>query len=272
MKYMYITNNVYEAEIIDNCGVDYIFIDLEILGKHDRQGHLDTVISKHELLDIKRIKEVTRKSEILVRINPFHENTKIEIDTAIEYGADNIMLPFFKTKNEVQSFIEYIDGRVKSFLLLETSEAVNIIDDIIKIPGIDHIHIGLNDLHLSLKKKFMFELLSDGLVELLCKKISLKGIDYGFGGVAKLGFGELSAEKILAEHHRLKSKSVILSRSFCDKKNISNIEEFKEEFERNFFALKNFMSNLDKKEKEYFESNKTEIREIVDKIVFTFKN
>ena len=44
----------------------------------------------------------------------------------------------------------------KTCLLLETPEAVEIIDDILDIDGIDEIHIGLNDLHLGYKMKFMF--------------------------------------------------------------------------------------------------------------------
>lgn len=50
-------------------------------------------------------------------------------------------------------------------LLLETSEAVEDIDDIINIDGIDYVHIGLKDLHLGYDMKFMFELLSDGTVD-----------------------------------------------------------------------------------------------------------
>ena len=56
LKLMYITNDVQIAGIAENCGVDWIFIDLEINGKEERQGHLDTVISRHHIDDVKRIK------------------------------------------------------------------------------------------------------------------------------------------------------------------------------------------------------------------------
>ena len=55
---------------------------------------------------------------LLVRINPIHEATKEycsskeEIDITIANGADIIMLPFFKTLNEVAQFLTYVDGRV----------------------------------------------------------------------------------------------------------------------------------------------------------------
>ena len=73
----------------------------------------------------------------------------------------------------------------------------------------------------------MFELLSNGTVEMLCNKIAKKGIPYGFGGIARIGEGLLPAERILCEHIRLGSSAVIVSRAFYDpKKNpdITNVE------------------------------------------------
>ena len=38
LKLMYITNNVDVAKIAENNGVDRIFVDLEVIGKKERQG------------------------------------------------------------------------------------------------------------------------------------------------------------------------------------------------------------------------------------------
>ena len=54
-----------------------------------------------------------------------------------------------------------------------------IVDEILKLPEVKEIHIGLNDLSLGYGKKFMFELLADGTVERLCRKFREKEIDYG---------------------------------------------------------------------------------------------
>ena len=51
------------------------------------------------------------------------------------------------------------------------------------------VHIGLNDLHLAMGMSFMFQLLSDGVVEQLAKKITAKGIPFGFGGIARMASG-----------------------------------------------------------------------------------
>jgi len=119
---------------------------------------------------------VLKKSKLLVRVNPIFEGSKDEIDSVIEYGADIVMLPFFKTKEEVNKFIGHVNGRAKAMLLVETPEAVRNIDSILGESGIDYIHIGLNDLHLGYRMKFMFEPLVDGTVEMLCKKIKQKSI------------------------------------------------------------------------------------------------
>lgn len=256
LKLMYITNNTDIAKIAENSGVDWIFIDLEINGKEERQGHLDTVISRHHIDDVKKIKEVLNTSKLLVRVNPIFEGSKFEVDRVIDDGADIVMLPFFKSKEEVEEFSDYVGGRAKTMLLLETPEAVESIDDILSVDGIDYIHIGLNDLHLGYGMKFMFELLADGTVEKLCNKIKDKGIPYGFGGIAQLGQGDLPAEFVIAEHHRLGSSMAILSRSFCNVNKIKGIEEAQEVFDRGVSEVREYESKLIDKSKEFFEENK----------------
>lgn len=107
LKLMYITNRPEIAEIAENAGVDRIFIDLEQIGKAERQEGMDTVQSLHSLDDIKKVKSVLSKAELLVRSNPIHEGSREEIDTIIENGANIVMLPFFKTVNEVAKFYRF---------------------------------------------------------------------------------------------------------------------------------------------------------------------
>lgn len=71
-------------------------------------------------------------------------------------GADYIMLPMYRTREDVETFIGYVKGRAKTMLLLETIDAQKNLEDYVDLPGIDEIHIGLNDLHLAYKKDFMF--------------------------------------------------------------------------------------------------------------------
>ena len=64
LKLMYITNSVDVALIAEKYGVDRIWIDLETLGKQERQGHIDSVKSKHSINDIKKISPKLTKSEL----------------------------------------------------------------------------------------------------------------------------------------------------------------------------------------------------------------
>ena len=272
LKLMYITNNPEIAKIAEEAGVDRIFVDMEYIGKAKRQGGMDTVQSHHTVEDIKRIREIIHKAEIIVRVNPIHEaseeycSSETEINDVIEAGADIIMLPYFKTLEEVTCFLKIINKRTRTMLLVETPEAVDIIDDILNLEGIDEIHIGLNDLSLGYGRKFMFELLADGTVEKLCVKFKMKGIPYGFGGIASIGHGELPAEDIIKEHYRLGSTCVILSRSFCNTEVIKEQNQIKCIFEDGIRGIREQESECENYAS-YFRNNKYLVADLVKKII-----
>lgn len=98
LKLMYITNDPAVAQIAADAGVDRIFIDMEVLGKAERQGGMDTVQSHHVPEDIARVREaIGSRAEIMARVNPLNPNSQAEIDASIANGADVIMLPMWRT-------------------------------------------------------------------------------------------------------------------------------------------------------------------------------
>ncbi|MEG1946372.1 MAG: aldolase/citrate lyase family protein [Lachnospiraceae bacterium] len=272
IKLMYITNRPDIAQIAEISGVDRIFLDMEYIGKAKRQGGMDTVQSHHSFEDIVGIRKAVNQAEILVRCNPIHQgiknfpDSKEEIARIITCGADIVMLPYFKTIKEVETFIEYIDGKAKVMLLVETVEAVKQIEDILNINGIDELFIGLNDLSLGYKKKFMFELLTDGTVEQLCTKFREKEIPYGFGGIAALGQGMLPAEKIIKEHYRMGSTCAILSRSFCNIDKIKHMGIISTTFINGVKEIREFEKEV-QKYSDYFMENEIEVKRVVKEIV-----
>ncbi len=266
-KLMYITNRAEIAQIAEKSGVDRIVIDLELIGKDERQGHLNTVISRHNIEDIVPISSCIKKSQLLVRCNPVHVGFEQEIEKIIEYGADVIMLPYFKTVEEVSKFLKVVNKRVRTCLLFETPEAVNLVDEILNLDNIDEVHIGLNDLSLGYKMNFMFELLSNGTVEMLCNKFKEKGIFYGFGGIASLGNGMLPSEHIIAEHYRLGSQMTILSRSFCNCEQITDLEEINKIFVEKVKEIRSFELLMNEADADFFENNKKSVLEIINKII-----
>lgn len=280
LKLMYITNNPKVACIAEQAGVDWIFVDMEFIGKDNRQGGLDTVKNHHTIQDIRNIKNAVSKAKVLVRVNPIHKTQKdgyfdseLEIDAAVEAGADIIMLPFFHSVQEVVDFIGFVKKAnlkhkrdVKTCLLLETPEAAILIDEILNVKGIDMIHIGLNDLHLAMGMKFMFQLLTDGIVDQLAKKIKDKGIPFGFGGIASLNGGMLPGSYILKEHYRLGSSMVIVGRSFCNTNIIKDPTEIRTIFNTGIAEIRQLEEEA-QKAVDYFNSNHRAVVESVSKII-----
>ena len=142
---------------------------------------------------------------------------------------------------------------------------------ILRIDGIDEIHIGLNDLSMSMGKTFLFEVLTDGTVEKLCRKMNAAGMVYGFGGVACPGHGIVPAEMIVREHYRLGSSMVILSRAFCDIKTIGNdLQTVREIFEQGVPEIRALEKECEdhlriegNEHNQYFEQNRKELAEAV---------
>ena len=266
LNLFYITNSTEIAGIAQKNGVDRIFVDLEILGKEERQKDMNTVKSYHTVENVRQISEMLTSAELLVRINPWNAHSEKEIEDVISAGAGIIMLPYWKHVDEVERFLDAVNGRVKTMLLLETKEAVECIDEVLKL-DFDEIHIGLNDLHLSYGLTFMFELLSNGTVEMLCNKFKQKGIPYGFGGIARLGEGLLPAEKVIMEHYRLGSTRAILSRAFCDTANIDRIEDVEEIFRTNMKLLRAYEKSMDEVTADEFAKNCTSVKKCVNEIV-----
>ena len=124
--------------------------------RNSASHNLNTVKSHHSISDISAIKPLLSRTDMMVRINSWYGGSLKEIEDVIAAGADIIMLPYWKTVEEVRAFLDAVHGRCKTSLLLETKEAVECIDQVLAMDGFDEIHIGLNDLHLSYGMSFMF--------------------------------------------------------------------------------------------------------------------
>lgn len=271
LKLMLITNDSEVAIAAQDSGVDWIFVDLELKGKSERQKGRNTVISAHNFNDISNIRAVLTSSKLLVRINPMGEWSKSEIDEVINRGADLIMLPFFALREDVEAFVRYVGGRAKTIILLETLEGISNLDEILKVEGINYLHIGLNDIHIAKKSSFMFESLSNGLVESILQSVRRTDISYGFGGVANLEADlRPSAKCLLAEHYRLGSSMVILSRSFLASSDNKN-HSVKASLRKDVDAIRQWEAELTGWSTEMFEDNKrfvsTEISAVVAEIL-----
>ncbi len=267
IKLMCITNNPLVAVTADKCGVDRIFLDLEIVGKAERQANRDTVISCHDIEDINKIKPLLKQAELIVRTNPIHEGSASELAAIKDSYADIAMLPYFSTAKEAETFITALDGKKRTCLLFETPASVENAEEILSVGGIDEVFVGLNDLHIGYKMKFLFELLANGTVDKLCALFAKKGIPYGFGGIARLNQGTLSAKQILGEHYRLGSECVILSRSFCNTKLVTDTKELESVFESGVKEIRDYEEFLSTADEAFFENNRMLLKKRIEEII-----
>ena len=268
LKLMYITNDPAVAEIAADAGVDRIFIDMEVLGKAERQGGMDTVQSHHVPEDIAKVRAaIGNRAEIMARVNPLNPNSQAEIDASVQNGADVIMLPMWRTADDLCQLMQMVAGHAKVMPLLETDAAADNLTEALKVSGIDQMYIGLNDLHLCYHQKFMFQLLADGTVDRLCAGLREAKIPYGFGGVGRPGTGTLPAEYIIGEHYRLGSQYVILSRSFCNTAKITDLNEIKRIFTEGVADIRRVERECTTWTQEQFDENHRRVCDCVEKIV-----
>jgi 2-keto-3-deoxy-L-rhamnonate aldolase RhmA len=214
MKYLFLTDDPEVAGYVSQCGVKRIFFDLETLGKAERQGGKDTVMSQHRRENIPLVKAALCGSELLVRTNPLHANSRSEVDYCIEAGADLLMLPMFRSAREVRTFCQFVRGRVGVVPLVETISAVRDLENVLRVDGVQEVHIGLNDLHLDLGLSFLFEVVANGTVDAAADVCHRMDTPFGVGGIATLSGGLVPGEWVLGEYMRLGSTAVILSRAF----------------------------------------------------------
>lgn len=255
-----------DAQKAQEAGIDRIFYDLEYIGKAERQRGRDTVKSMNNIDDIPTIRKVVTTSELLVRTNPIHAYTQQEVEKAINYGADILMLPMAMDQHDAEQYVKFVNGRAKVCIMIETAAAMARIDKIMDVPGVDELFIGLNDLHISMGLTFMFELLSDGLVEYMADRCNKRGMPFGFGGIARIGEGMLSSDSILGEHVRLGSSSVILSRTFKGEVGADKTDKpinLKEEVDK----VRNKIIEIESWTKEDHAANNIKIKNAVDAVL-----
>lgn len=209
-----ITNDPDFARRCDALAGMRLWVDLERMGKTERQAGMNTFISEHQLDDVQAIKAVLHHSRLMVRVNPLHAGTRAEVDAVLARGADMLMLPMFTSAAQLGDFCGIVAGRVPVVALLETSGALASVAQWAGTPGLSEVYVGLNDLHLSLGCSFMFEPLVLGHLDTVARVARQHGRRFGFGGIARLDEGLLPGRDVLGEHVRLGSGAVILSRTF----------------------------------------------------------
>jgi hypothetical protein len=200
----------------DAAGIDRIGVDLERLGKAERQRGLGTWVSPHTPDDLARVGAALTRADLFARLDPLHDATSSQIDRVVALGARVVMLPMVATAAEAACFVGLIGGRARVVLLVETAVALEAAGELAAVPGVDEIHVGLNDLALSLGLTSRWQTLQgDRLVE-AARAVHAAGKRFGFGGIGGVLDDTLPipADLIYAEYARVGATAALIARAF----------------------------------------------------------
>jgi len=215
MKKFLITNEELKAKLAVANGVDYIFVDMETLGKEERQSGRGAVFNKHNINDVKNITSCVPQQNSLIRVNPINPNSEKEIQDVLAFKPGHIMLPFFKEKEELELFSKLTKNKTSRYLLVETIEALELLPRAQSLDLYDKLHLGLNDLSIEMGYKCIFKVLFDERFLAAVSFLNSQSIPFGIGGAGKLdGDHQIPAEMLLTHYTHLGSQAVILSRAF----------------------------------------------------------
>lgn len=211
------TNDRGLAAAADAAGVDRIGIDLESIGKRERQDPREKWISDHHIDDLPAMRAVLSRAALFARTNPIHTGSRSEIYRLIELGAQVLMLPMFRTVSEAATFVDLVDGRAEVSLLVETAAAAMRLREIVRLPGVDEIHFGLNDMHLDMNLSSHFEVIASGFLDMLADIVHESGLPFGFAGIGRTGDDSLPMppDLVYAQYPRLGATRALVARVFC---------------------------------------------------------
>ena len=215
LELIQITNDPAFARRCDALGGFRLFVDLERMGKAERQAGRNTFISAHRMEDVRRVKEVLLRSPVMVRVNPLNQSTAAEVEAALAQGADQLMLPMFTAAAQLREFLALVAGRVPVVALLETGAALASLDEWItraragrSVRGTQRpAPVAWAPLHVRTAG-------ARGWWTGLRKRPGARACVSGSGALRGWTKGSSRARDVLAEHLRLGSGSVILSRTF----------------------------------------------------------
>jgi len=192
-------------------GIGNIIVDLEHLGKKERQAGADTEINHYTIDDLRRVRAAT-DATVICRINRFNPATLSEIGQAIDAGADELLLPMVRAADEVEAVIAMVAGRAKVGILIETIDAVKRVDELARLP-LARVYVGLNDLAIERGTPNIFTSVIDGTVERIRRAIR---VPFGFGGLTLPDCGSpIPCRLLIAEMARLECRFSFLRRSFA---------------------------------------------------------
>ncbi len=207
--FLFSTDREYVREAVA-AGVDGIVVDWEVAGKSRRQAGADTEINSDTVDDLRRVREWVG-ARVLCRVNPLGPSTADELEAAIAAGADEVLVPMVRTREELEAVVELARGRCGIGALVETPAAVAAAADIATLP-LSRLYLGLNDLSIERGSPSIFSAFADGTVEHVARAV---GRPFGVAGLTDPARGApIPCRLLLGELVRLGCDFTFLRRSY----------------------------------------------------------
>jgi hypothetical protein len=205
-----------QARLADAAGIDRIGVDLERLGKQERQCGLGTWVSSHAESDLDEIGPALTNARLFARVNPLNHDSRREVESVLARGVKVVMLPMVKEAEEAARFAALIGGRATLVLLVEHIDALGRLSEMVQVEGVDEVHMGLNDLALSLGLPNRWLVLAGELAAEAGAIVRTAGLRFGLGGIGRAGDEGLPvpADLVYAEYARTGARAALVSRSF----------------------------------------------------------
>ena len=212
------TADVQLAGRADAAGVDRIGVDLETLGKRERQAGLGTWISPHRVEDLAPLRSALGQADLFARVNPLHHGTAEELDAVFGAGVAVVMLPMYASAEDVERFCSLVAGRARVVLLAETLGGLRQLPGALAVAGVDEVHIGINDMALEMELPNRFSVMVRDEVADAAACANAADVRFGIAGIGRVSDDDLPipSDLIYAQYARLGARGALLSRSFFE--------------------------------------------------------
>jgi hypothetical protein len=207
------TNTASRAGELVNAGATGVVVDWERRGKVARQAGANTQINADTPEDLAAVRGA-QAGVVLCRLNRWSTWTPAEVDLAVELGADEVLLPMVRRPEEVDAALEVVGGRCGLGILVETTEAVRRVDELVTRP-LTRVYVGLNDLMIDRGGGPIFRALVDGTVDRVAGAATGAGIPFGAAGLTLPEAGRpVPCRLVLGALARVGASFTFLRRSF----------------------------------------------------------
>ena len=204
------------AAAADAAGVDRIGVDLEARGKAARQVGRGTWMSPHVESDLSRLRSVLRTAQLFVRIDPLGPDSRDQVERVLRQGVQVMMVPMVEDPAALADLAAAVAGRARIVALIETAAGVDRVGELAALPGVDELHLGINDLSFSLGLENRFAVLTHDASAAVADAARAAQKPLGIGGIGRAHDDRLPvpADLVYAQLPRLGATATLLGRSF----------------------------------------------------------